>query len=73
MKPIKLNNLPPDPCVGCIVQAACTQTCDDKRDYADWIRSKYYGHQLNVRLRRKCENAHKLHRLFVANRKHSRY
>lgn len=72
MKPIKLHNLPEDPCTDCIVRAACSLMCKEKADQVNWIRDKYYGHQLHGRYRnryKKDENARRLNNLFKKNKK----
>jgi hypothetical protein len=71
MKPIKLNKIPPDPCVDCLVVSACTKTCRPKVDYADYIKSVFYGNHLNNNRDCRRKNADILIELYRLNRKHT--
>ena len=73
MKPIKLEGLPKDPCPMCIVRAGCSLMCKEKADRVNWIRDKYYGHQLHDRYRyrpRKDSKAKFLKSLFEKNKQY---
>jgi hypothetical protein len=71
MKPIKLNKIPKDPCIGCLVAAACSMTCRPKVDYADYIKSIYHGNHLNSNRERRRKNAKKLIKLYEDNKDHT--
>jgi len=72
MKPIKLDKIPDDPCIDCVVQACCSLICKAKHDQVNWVRSKFYGHQLHDRYRyryKKDKNAKLIRDLYLKNRK----
>lgn len=72
MKPISLKGLPKDPCINCLVKAACSLTCKEKHDQVNWIRSKFFGHQLNgkyIDRHRKDKTAKLLRDLYLKNKK----
>ena len=71
MKPIKLNDMPTDPCIECLVRPICTNVCEKKRIQIDWVKARYYGCQVwSVGKRRK--NAEILIELREQNRKFDR-
>jgi len=73
MKPVKLNKIPKDPCIGCIVAPACTKTCRPKIDYADYIKSLYHGNHLNCSRDRRRKNAKALVKLYEDNKKYTHF
>jgi len=68
MKPIKLNDMPEDPCYECLVKAVCNTACSEKRKQIDWINSKFYGCEVTERGRRR-KNASVIIKLREQNRK----